>query len=265
MPEEWVYPVNDTSPNWGYEVTALQFFAGARDPGLHCWNLPRRLHQFRVGDYIWVRAAEPVGGFVGLGQVASDLRPEDGHFVFDVAWDTATCQRLAAHPVPGVLQTRVRQTRRLTPAELGALRAAAGGLPLSPPVPLGKVKRTREVTERQGQSAFRDQLLSAYGRCAVTGTNVHSVLQAAHIEPYNGPATSTVANGLLLRADIHNLFDTGHLWVTASLRVALHPELRAGEYGSLHGRKLRLPKNPAQHPAAHHLAWHRTQIAGQPA
>jgi hypothetical protein len=50
-----------------------------------------------------------------------------------------------------------------------------------------------------------------------------------------------VTNGLLLRADIHNLFDIGLLWVTDTYKVQVDPTLRSGEYRTLHGKKLRLP------------------------
>lgn len=43
MPNEWVYLVNDRSSDWGYDVSAVEFFAGARDPGVHAWTLSRRL------------------------------------------------------------------------------------------------------------------------------------------------------------------------------------------------------------------------------
>ncbi len=50
--------------------------------------------------------------------------------------------------------------------------------------------------------------MDAYGgRCAVTNCDIEDVLEAAHISPYNGPSTDQVYNGLLLRTDIHTLFD----------------------------------------------------------
>jgi hypothetical protein len=62
------------------------------------------------------------------------------------------------------------------------------------------------IVVRQGQSAFRAELLAAYqGTCAVTGCDVVEALEAAHIVPYLGPDTNHVRNGLLLRGDIHTL------------------------------------------------------------
>jgi hypothetical protein len=60
------------------------------------------------------------------------------------------------------------------------------------------------IVRRQGQPAFRKQLLVAYkGQCAITGCEVESVLEAAHIVPYMGLETNHPGNGLLLRADLH--------------------------------------------------------------
>ncbi len=62
--------------------------------------------------------------------------------------------------------------------------------------------------ERIGQQRFRNQLLDAYtGRCAVSGCNVNEALEAAHIENYSGPKSQVVSNGILLRRDLHSLFD----------------------------------------------------------
>ena len=69
---------------------------------------------------------------------------------------------------------------------------------------------SRTIAQRRSQPAFRNALLDAYDRkCAITGCEVVEVLEAAHIYPYRGPDTSKVVNGLLLRADVHTLFDSG--------------------------------------------------------
>jgi predicted restriction endonuclease len=63
------------------------------------------------------------------------------------------------------------------------------------------------------------------------------VLEAAHIFPYRGPQTNHVTNGLLLRADLHVLFDLGLLRIDAdSLTVELDPILNGTSYAELSGR-----------------------------
>ena len=67
---------------------------------------------------------------------------------------------------------------------------------------------TVSIVQRQGQSKFRQELLAAYNsRCAITGCDIEPALEAAHIIPYKGTETNCPQNGLLLRADIHTLFD----------------------------------------------------------
>lgn len=264
MPTEWVYLVNDSSPEWGYGVTALDFFAGHRDPGMHAWTLARNYKGFAVGDYIWVRATRPLSAFIGLGQVAAELKPGGGSYTFDVFWDDRMCDALSANPVTDVLEKHTQAPRRLTPLELRRLHRAAGSLPKQSTIPAGKIRRTQDVVARQGQADFRVRLMDAYGgRCAVTGSQVLQVLQAAHIEPYNGLPTNTVQNGLLLRADVHDLFDRGLLWISSAMRIAVAPELRHTEYGQLHNRRLKLPVAAKNRPDPAKLRRHRRLIALQ--
>lgn len=115
----------------------------------------------------------------------------------------------------------------------------------------GRKRVLAEVARRQGQAKFRRDLLDAYqGACAITGTNVADVLQAAHIYAYNGPATNRVTNGILLRADIHNLFDLSLLTIDpGSLEVMVSQRLQGTAYWELHGRPLRLPLKPSHRPS----------------
>lgn len=114
------------------------------------------------------------------------------------------------------------------------------------------------IVMRQGQPAFRSALLDAYERrCALTLCDVVDVLEAAHITRYLGPKTNDVRNGLLLRADLHTLYDrlliaidpmTHEVWVA--------PQLKGSEYSELEGRVLRLPANPLHRPSSHALLTH---------
>jgi predicted restriction endonuclease len=113
----------------------------------------------------------------------------------------------------------------------------------------GKERRLVELAIRRGQQGFRKRLLSAYqNSCAVSGCDVPEVLQAAHIDPYNGPSTDVTSNGLLLRADLHNLFDAGFISISEDYVVEVARHLRTGSYGAFHQQKLRLPRDPADYP-----------------
>lgn len=129
----------------------------------------------------------------------------------------------------------------------------------------GRRKIAALVKRRQGQSAFRRALLRAYDRrCAVTGCDIEPLLEAAHIHPYRGPDTNSVQNGLLLRADVHTLFDLGLITVSPANAIVVAPGLRGTEYATLAGRALRFPKASADRPSELALAWHRESHAPLP-
>jgi hypothetical protein len=116
----------------------------------------------------------------------------------------------------------------------------------------------RSIAERRGQPQFRRSLIRAYdGRCCVTECDAVPALEAAHIAPYRGAHTHHVRNGLLLRADIHTLFDLLEMTVDASTReIHLSDSLRRTRYEQLHGTALRPPNSPNAMPAAEVLALH---------
>jgi hypothetical protein len=122
-------------------------------------------------------------------------------------------------------------------------------------------KVLREIRARRGQKKFRDALIAAYaGRCAITGCSVLDVLEAAHITPYLGPATNHVTNGLLLRADLHTLFDTLLLAVDPdTLRVVVAPSVEDPAYRDLHGRALRATLTKTTAPSPDALKQHRAE------
>ena len=106
-------------------------------------------------------------------------------------------------------------------------------------------RKLTEIVERRGQPDFRRKLIAAYkGSCAVTGFDAVASLEAAHIVPYSGPASDHITNGLLLRADIHTLFDLDLIGINPKTQaVVLAPILNATAYADLDGRKLRPPAN----------------------
>lgn len=113
----------------------------------------------------------------------------------------------------------------------------------------------RAIRLRRGQPAFRAALLEAYGgRCVISGCAVEDVLEAAHITPYLGSLTNHVSNGLLLRADLHTLFDCGLLGVEPMTRTVVIAEaLKASSYSKLAGRALRRPQDSASSPSKRNL------------
>lgn len=116
----------------------------------------------------------------------------------------------------------------------------------------------RSLAMRQGQQKFRSALMSAYqNKCALTGCSEIEVLEAAHIIGFLGPHTNHVQNGLLLRADIHTLFDKGLLGINPdNWKVILHPCIQKGSYSELHGLEAHLPNEESKHPSKEALRHH---------
>jgi len=120
----------------------------------------------------------------------------------------------------------------------------SGRLAVAAPVEEEAVEEGKRVDQvrrviREGQANFRKQLIAHYGAtCMVTGTAQASVIDAAHIVAYNGASTNALSNGLLLRKDIHALFDAGLLNVTEDCRVALDAAVSDPYYRSLDGESL---------------------------
>ncbi|WP_193509549.1 HNH endonuclease signature motif containing protein [Cryobacterium sp. BB736] len=100
------------------------------------------------------------------------------------------------------------------------------------------------VRVRLGQPAFRAALLERFGNvCAFTGEAPDSALEAAHLYSYAAEGKHHPDSGLLIRRDLHRLFDLGYICVHPdSSSIDIHPELRRyAEYGRLHGRRLCVP------------------------
>lgn len=120
------------------------------------------------------------------------------------------------------------------------------------------------VYTRLGQGAFRIALEEQYQtRCAVTGERTRPALDAAHIKPFRLVGQHAVTNGLLLRRDIHKLFDDGYVTVTPDRRFrvsrAIREEFENGrDYYALDGRLIRDTLKPAARPSREYLQWHST-------
>lgn len=122
------------------------------------------------------------------------------------------------------------------------------------------------VKPRLGQGSFRFAVEDAYGKaCAVTREHSRPVLEAAHIRPYGLGGEHAVSNGILLRRDLHRLFDCGYVTVERdhSLRVSerLKREYNNGKvYYALQGTALSQPTRIEDRPDASLLEWHREVV-----
>jgi putative restriction endonuclease len=137
-----------------------------------------------------------------------------------------------------------------------------------PQMPLGvqeeQVRYGSPVTTypRLGQGSFRVLVTDIYKRrCAVTQEKTLPALDVAHILPYSESGRHVVNNGILLRRDLHALFDQGYVTITPSLKFQVSNKIKeefenGRDYYSLQGRELWLPDNPANRPSQEYIKWH---------
>jgi len=135
-------------------------------------------------------------------------------------------------------------------------------VPDPPPDGWGGYGNPVYVRPRVGQGTFRTAVADAYERqCAVTREKTFPALEAAHIRPFKEDPKHYVRNGLLLRSDIHKLFDTGYVTVNPDYQFEvsdrIHTEFNNGkQYYKLQGTKLWIPERPEEQPDRQHLEWH---------
>ena len=150
-------------------------------------------------------------------------------------------------------------------------QARAAGIPLlasaaEPGVNAERYGAPTLVRPRLGQGTFRVAVTQAYGaQCAVSREHSLPVLEAAHIQAFNKGGPHDVPNGLLLRADIHRLFDRGYVTITPDLRFEvsrrLHEEWENGKvYYGMHGNQASVPRAKRDQPSAEFLRWHNEHV-----
>lgn len=120
---------------------------------------------------------------------------------------------------------------------------------------------------RLGQGAFRVLVTDAYKRrCAITGEKTLPVLEAAHIKPYAESGPHFTSNGILLRSDMHKLFDSGYLTFTGDLKIEVSKRIKeefenGKEYYQYHGKGLlNLPERGLDKPESRFIEWHNNHI-----
>jgi putative restriction endonuclease len=120
------------------------------------------------------------------------------------------------------------------------------------------------IAPRLGQGAFRVAVTEAYGRqCAITDGKVLPALDAAHIKPFSEGGLHANSNGILLRKDIHSVFDTGYATVDEDYRFLVSKKVKevfnnGEEYLRLDGKALRRPIRKSDWPNVDYLRWHKT-------
>jgi putative restriction endonuclease len=179
-------------------------------------------------------------------------------------------------PAPSWAKSIVRGKGYSTDEQEGAVlweqvqqRLGAARLDSVAPVPTIAEQRFGKpvtVLPRLGQGAFRVIVTDGYHRqCALTCSHVLHVLDAAHIKPYSLGGTHDPNNGILLRQDVHTLFDRGYLTITPEYRVEVSRRIQeefdnGKEYYAIHGKSIHLPETAELRPSRESLIWHNETV-----
>jgi hypothetical protein len=248
----------------GEEIRPENLLPGALRGGTDTWGLATNFRVIEPGDWVWAYFGGQERRIHAVGEVAGPVgyRTDWGRHTVDIKWFPHLTQELQGRPiryedfqqrVPGAAARAAERTTAVLEQWL------AGTPAIGKPTSSSTVSRVpREVLQRLGQGQFRADALRLFGeRCAVTGTAGAAVLQAAHILAVSDGGTHAAANTLLLRADVHNLFDLGLLTVGKHLKISVAPSVTDAQYRALHGRKVTSPVGVAKKDFADHLERHR--------
>jgi putative restriction endonuclease len=118
------------------------------------------------------------------------------------------------------------------------------------------------VRPRLGQGAFRVVVTDNYQRrCAVSGERTLPALDAAHIRPFAEGGSHEASNGILLRRDIHSLFDAGYVTISPDMKFEVSRRIKeefenGRHYYALHGQTVAKPDEQRRQPDVSALIWH---------
>ena len=222
-------------------------------------EMQARIRHYRRGD---ARTTDPEIGCIMLKDVTffpPDQQPQappdwSGNIVQGKSYDLAEDSGSYVEQVMTALFSR--RLDELLQDGPGAVDGPVFGAPALRPV-------------RVGQNAFKALVQEAYGRrCAITGDKIVPVLQAAHIRPVTSAGLNRVDNGLLLRSDVHTLFDAGYLGVHPQKRTLLVSSRLRQEYGNgeefyaraASEQPIDQPDRSADRPNREFLEWHADKI-----
>lgn len=278
--QDWLYPINSAS---SYRLGGVKDSADdlvsrenlwkgilAEPNEIADWHLSSGFRQMRPNDRVWIVDTQPPKGIVAVATALDVYMTSRNTWSVDLTWNIPLTKRLMRTPI---LKERYGQTaqsvcraddstRRVLRAWLGG-RGLMGGKPKTHELKdeAARTRVLREIAIRRGQGVFRTELLRAYQECcAISGETCVEVLEAAHIVPYANGGLSRLSNGILLRADLHTLFDLHLITITEGGRVKVSPTLSETDYMRFDGLGARLPRKKSQRPAKGLLRRHASEL-----
>ncbi len=270
MSTHFIYPLSsngdyyfETKRGKELQINPENYWANALKGARDTWGLSTGFRLIGPGDWVWAYFTKPTAQILGVGVVKNPVawNAMYGRHSIDIQWDAKLTAALKLNPIPyeryqQQVQSSAVRANSATRSVLEHWLATHGSSAIT--AQRAVEFAAREVRQRLGQGAFRANALRAYNNsCAFSGCQEPSVLQAAHIVPVGAGGSHDLSNALLLRADLHNLFDLGQITVSADLRIVVHPEVADPTYRRLHGKSLHLPTGITRAALKKGLASHR--------
>ncbi len=147
-----------------------------------------------------------------------------------------------------------------------AVQAATRGAMMAAAEAQARYGEPTIIRPRLGQGAFRVLVTDSYHRrCAISGEKTLPALDAAHIRPFADGGLHEASNGILMRRDIHSLFDAGYVTITPGYKFEVSRRIReefenGRHYYALHGQPMREPDDPKRLPDKSALSWHNENL-----
>lgn len=248
------------------------------------WLVTHFASRMLIGDLVLLWRSGPTAGIYGTGRIKSLPYPYRGETRVDLRFFPLLEQPVLKSTLlkdPLLKSLSILRSARgtnfdVTPEEWKKLKPLVGATrsagttevahveqrtkPYDPKNQRDGRKRTiASIVHRRGQPEFRRQLMQIFqSRCLISNCDAGAVLEAAHICPYRGDHTNNPTNGLLLRADLHTLFDLYLISIDARKhRVLIAPTLEGTCYADLINKAIDLPKSG---PSKKALEKHRTEF-----
>jgi hypothetical protein len=254
-PNHYLYPLNPKAKQkYSFEDDHGNVYPTSLAGFLDCysntatteWGIHHCANELKDGDFIWVHFSLPISAIRAVGRVVGTPKQKlllEPRAALTIRWDWKLTELLQSHPIPySAYKQRVPISVRKanTNTQFVLDNWLKKKYPRTRKSPPAKVKfKTAEVQVRQGQPEFRLALLALYDhRCVISGCTTRDALQAAHIKSVSGGGSHSTRNGLILRADLHNLFDRGLITIDEKGYVHVDSVIKDLEYQSFHGRKL---------------------------
>jgi len=243
--------------------TVAQFFTDLSSGKTETVLLGTNFRRVSDGDWLWFSFTKSDGDIVAVAQTLGEPfqgTGTRGRWQIQVRWMEGLTTRLRKTPLALNVPEQSRQgsPQRAVPSLERVLKKWLNGNYSTQARKADETVRwvRRSMLQRQGQQEFRRRLLTAYrGQCAVTGCTEEGTLQAAHIRPVSSKGDHHVSNGLLLRADIHNLFDLGLIAIDQNLVIHVSKQVSEPAYRAFDMKKVHVPQGPGT-PSRSALLWH---------